>query len=111
MHYLEIVPFYLQVTDVPDALVVAQVMVPPQGLGTDVLRALSGVRLWGCARCPWLHFSAAGVGPWGPLLGYVLQFHRVQPSQGLDIRVPWAIHFVKRAPGSSLLDVMIPQTC
>lgn len=62
-------PFYLQVTDVPDALVLAQVMVPPQGLGTDVLWVLSGVRHWECVRCPWPHFSEAGVGPWGTLLG------------------------------------------
>lgn len=95
MHHLEIVPFYLQGTDVPDALVLAQVMVLPQGLGTDVLRALSGVRLWKCSGCPWLHFSLAGMGPWGTVLGCVLKFYRAQPSQGLDIRVPWAVHFVK----------------
>lgn len=86
MHHLEIVPFYSQVTDVPDALVLAQVMVPPLGLGTDALRALSCVREshphpLGCAGCPWLHFSGAGMGYWGTLLGCVLQFHRAWPSQ------------------------------
>lgn len=111
MHHLEIVPFYLPVTDVPDALVLAQVMVLPQGLGTDVLRALSAVRLWGCAGCPWRRCSASGMGPWGTLLGYVLRFHRAQPSQGLDIVVPWAVPFVKTALGSSLLDVIMPRTC
>lgn len=64
VHHLEIVPFSLQVTDVPDPLVLAQVMVPPQGLDADVLRALSGARLWECAVCPWLHFGVAGMGPW-----------------------------------------------
>lgn len=46
-------------------------MVLLQGLGIDVLRALSGVRLWGCARCPWLHGTlqwgtdwASGNSPW-----------------------------------------------
>lgn len=88
MHHLEIVPFYLQGTDVPDALVLAQVMVPPQGLGIVVLRALNGVRLWECAECPRLHFSVAGMGPSGTVLGCVLQFYRAPPSQRLGIRVP-----------------------
>lgn len=57
------------------------------------------------------HFSGAQIGPRGTLLGYILQFHRAQPSQGLDIRMPWTAHFVKRAPGRSLLDVMIPRSC
>lgn len=89
VHHLEIVPFSLLVTDVPDALVLAQVMVPPQGLGTG-LSVVSGF-----GNAPWLHFRVAGMGPWGTPLGCALPFHRAQPSQGLDIRVPWAAHFVK----------------
>lgn len=88
-------------------------MVLPQGLGIDVLRALNGVRLWDVpgAHGSMGHFSVPQMGPRGTLLGYTLQFHRVQPSQGLDIRVPWASHFVKTAPGSLLFDVMISRTC
>lgn len=90
VHHLEIVPFSLQVTDVPDPLVLAQVMVPPQGLDADVLRA-PVVPGFGNVLCA--HGSTLVWQGWG--LGCALQLHRAQPSQGLDIRVPWAVYFVK----------------
>lgn len=81
MHHLEIVPFYSQVTDVPDALVLAQVMVPPLGLGTDAPRALSCVRLWDVLGAHGSTLVGQGWGTGGLSLGVSCNFTGHGPAR------------------------------
>lgn len=53
-----------------------------------------------CAQGFMAHCGMAGMGPWEALLRCFLSFHGAQPSQGMIIRVAWAVHFVRRAPGN-----------